>query len=892
MRSKLRSRAGKRSGVIGLLTLVVLALVPMAPAAAVQTISWTTSPPTTAVVGQQVSFTASGTANTFLGARITGCFVNFPDGNNYTNSYGGNFTIGTCSYSNRTLTTPGAYTITIGFSLSTGSTMSLTWTVNVSAPTPTVSVPSSITKTATSVEGVAVTFAASATDSYYGASSATCSPASGSVFPVGTTAVSCSATNAGGKTGSASFPVTVEKASPTLLWSPPSPVPYGTTYGDLMTAAMQATDATGTITYSRGDSTEPAPGDLLPVGADQVLTATYVPTGPAASAYRPVAVNRTVSVERAASAVAFDSETPTSAQFGDAAFSVDVEGTAGAGDVTVSAQTGSTCTVSSPSTGTSVTATVTITGAGDCVLFADQAATNHYTAAPTAQWSVTASKANPEITWTPPSVLTYGDPVSDLFDATADTPGTMTYLIDGAELAPGTVLDAGVERVVSVVFTPDRSADYTDATAIETFTVVPAPQTLTVADVDDQIYGNAPFILDVGGHGPGAVSATATGDCSVDELTVTVTNAGSCEVTVAKAATNNYTGAESVTRAFTIKRAPQTLTVGAITDKTYGAALFDLDIDGTGPGVVTATATGACTVAGLKVTVESAGDCTITVAKAATNNYTAAPAATRTFTIDPATQTLTVGAIADKTYGADPFNLDIDGTGPGVVTATATGACTVAGLRVTLERAGQCSVTVSKAAAASYSAAQSVTRTFTVNPAPVASEPPAMPAAPGPVIVTTSPNSGPTKGKTAVTITGTDFTGATSVNFGAVDARFTVKSSTTIVATSPALKKGAYDIRVTTAHGTSAQVAADRYTVRPVPKVTKASGKKSVTIRGTGFTGATSVKFGKVAVTFKVKNDTTIVVTSPRLKKGKYDVRVTTSGGTSTKVKADRYVKK
>jgi outer membrane protein OmpA-like peptidoglycan-associated protein len=54
------------------------------------------------------------------------------------------------------------------------------------------------------------------------------------------------------------------------------------------------------------------------------------------------------------------------------------------------------------------------------------------------------------------------------------------------------------------------------------------------------------------------------------------------------------------------------------------------------------------------------------------------------------------------------------------VTFTATGACSVAGTTVTLLAAGQCSLTANQAGDATYQPASSVTRTFTVTPAPAA----------------------------------------------------------------------------------------------------------------------------------------------------------------------------
>ncbi|WP_249132080.1 MULTISPECIES: Ig-like domain repeat protein [unclassified Bradyrhizobium] len=81
-----------------------------------------------------------------------------------------------------------------------------------------------------------------------------------------------------------------------------------------------------------------------------------------------------------------------------------------------------------------------------------------------------------------------------------------------------------------------------------------------------------------------------------------------------------------------------------------------------------------------------------------------------------------------------------------------------------------------------------------------------------PTVTSISPAAGPTSGGTTVIITGTAFTAATAVTFGATPATgFTVNSSTQITATSPA-GTGTVDITVTTAVGTSATSAADRFT--------------------------------------------------------------------------------
>ncbi|MBE0611948.1 MAG: IPT/TIG domain-containing protein [Dehalococcoidia bacterium] len=80
-----------------------------------------------------------------------------------------------------------------------------------------------------------------------------------------------------------------------------------------------------------------------------------------------------------------------------------------------------------------------------------------------------------------------------------------------------------------------------------------------------------------------------------------------------------------------------------------------------------------------------------------------------------------------------------------------------------------------------------------------------------PVVTSVSPASGPIG--TTIIITGTGFTGVTSVTVGGVSAAHTVNSSTQITATVPAgTPAGVVDVRVTGPGGTSANTAADNFT--------------------------------------------------------------------------------
>jgi hypothetical protein len=166
-----------------------------------------------------------------------------------------------------------------------------------------------------------------------------------------------------------------------------------------------------------------------------------------------------------------------------------------------------------------------------------------------------------------------------------------------------------------------------------------------------------------------------------------------------------------------------------------------------------------------------------------------------------------------------------------------------------------------------------------------------------PVVTSLSPTTGPIAGGTVVTITGTGFTGATSVTFGGTPAAVTAVTATTITVTAPAHTAGTVDVLVTTPSGTSANTAADNFIYTSGPTVTSISPKAGpveggtlVTITGSGFTGATSVTFGGTSVTPTVVNDTTITATSPARAAGTVDVLVVTPLGTSANTAADDFV--
>ena len=115
---------------------------------------------------------------------------------------------------------------------------------------------------------------------------------------------------------------------------------------------------------------------------------------------------------------------------------------------------------------------------------------------------------------------------------------------------------------------------------------------------------------------------------------------------------------------------------------------------------------------------------------------------------------------------------------------------------------------------------------------------------------------------------------------------------------SSARSTGVINVRVVTPVGKSAVVTADQFTYKVVaPTVTGVSptsgptaGGTPVTVRGSGFTGATQVLFGStVATHLVVVSDTEATATSPAHSAGVINVRVVTPAGKSGVVAADDF---
>jgi hypothetical protein len=150
-----------------------------------------------------------------------------------------------------------------------GNTATGTFTITVVDTTPPVlHLPGHLTAEATGPTGATVDFTTTATDLVDGTDTVSCTPASGSNFPLGTTSVDCSATDAAGNTASGSFTVTVRDTTPPVLSLPSNKTVKAT--GPAGAAVSFTASATDLVDGPVPVTCTPASGSIFKVGTTTV----------------------------------------------------------------------------------------------------------------------------------------------------------------------------------------------------------------------------------------------------------------------------------------------------------------------------------------------------------------------------------------------------------------------------------------------------------------------------------------------------------------------------------------------------------------------------------------------------------------------------------------------
>ncbi|HJV77398.1 MAG TPA: fibronectin type III domain-containing protein [Paludibacter sp.] len=380
-----------------------------------------------------------------------------------------------------------------------------------------------------------------------------------------------------------------------------------------------------------------------------------------------------------------------------------------------------------------------------------------------------------------------------------------------------------------------------------------ASQTITFANPGSQTFGTSPTLSATATSGLSVTFSTTTSDvCSITpEGVLTFKKAGSCTILADQAGNAAYIAAPTVSQTFTVNAVISgTPTIGTATAGDGQASVsFTAPVSTGGedvtytvtssPGNLTGTgATSPITVTGLS------NGTTYTFTVTATNVAGTSTASAASNSVTPiATQTITFANPGSQNFGTSPM-LSATATSGLLVTfsTTTSDVCSITPEGVlTFKKAGSCTILADQAGNAAYTAAPTVSQSFTVN-----------------AVIPGAPTIG----------TATAGDGQASVSFtapastGGADVTYTVTSSpgnlTGTGATSPITVTGlsngttyTFTVTVTNVAGTStASAVSNSVTAYSAPTVTT-DVAGDITSSGVTLKGTVAANGASTAVTFE-----------------------------------------
>ena len=489
--------------------------------------------------------------------------------------------------------------------------------------------------------------------------------------------------------------LTVLQVTPTVTWSNPAAITYGTTLGN---AQLNATASVpGSFSYA------PLAGAVLNAGLSQVLNAAFTPDD---TNYGGTTGSAGIDVNKAGQTIVFG-----------ASPAVVVNGTGtliatGGGSKSAIIFTTSTSLICSVS-GT----TVTGIAPGACTIVANQAGDANYTDAASVSKNITIGQATATVTIGNLSQTYDGTPK---YASATTTPSSLTVNLtyNGSTTAPTA---AGSYTVVGTV-----SDDNYIGSATATLTIAKATQTVSfAAPAITTVYGNADF-------GPGASASTGgvvtytSSDPAVATITsaelVHIVAAGTATITATQAGDANYLPA-SATQTLTVNKATLTVTASNAS-RAFGASdpAFSATYSGFVNGESTSAISGAPVLTSTATSTGSTGSYTITpsVGTLSAANYSFT-FASGTLAVGIASQNIVFNPLAPQVYGSANFTLTATGGlsgNPIVFTSSNTAVATVSGTTATIVGAGTATITATQAGNSNYAQA-TAQQILTINPAPL-----------------------------------------------------------------------------------------------------------------------------------------------------------------------------
>ena len=439
-------------------------------------------------------------------------------------------------------------------------------------------------------------------------------------------------------------------------------------------------------------------------------------------------------VGKGSQTITFTSTAPTNATPGGPTYTVAATGGASGNAVTftIDSSSASVCSISG--------STVSFSGAGTCVVDANQLGNVNYNAAPQAQQSFAVGKGSQTITFTstvPASAVVGGPTYTVAAAASSGLP--VSFTIDSSATSVCSISSKTVSFIAAGTCVIDAnqagSANFTAAPQVQqSFAVGKGSQTITFTSTapTNATPGGPTYTVAATASSGLAVAftidSTATSVCAISGSTVSFSATGTCVIDANQAGNANYNAAPQVQQFFGVGKTSQTITftstapagavVGGPTYTVSATASSGLTVSFT----IDSTATSVCSISGSTISFNAVGTCVINANQAGNSSFDPAPQVQQAFAVGKGSQTITFTskpprkATPGGTYTAAasassglPVIFTID--------PSATSVCSISGSTVSFISAGTCVIDANQAGDANFDAAPQAQQSFVVGKA-------------------------------------------------------------------------------------------------------------------------------------------------------------------------------
>ncbi|WOK07347.1 MBG domain-containing protein [Imperialibacter roseus] len=373
--------------------------------------------------------------------------------------------------------------------------------------------------------------------------------------------------------------------------------------------------------------------------------------------------------------------------------------------------------------------TLTVVGAGSVTITASQGGADTYRAAEDVPQVLVVDQAGQTITFEAIDKVDISVGSVQLTASASSGLDVAYSLVSGSATLSGNTLTLTGTGEVVVAADQEGDANYLEAVqVIQSFSVTDSSkqhQQIVFDQLEEQSYGGGSFELLASASSGLSVSyaSSNTAVATISGSTVTIVGAGSTEITASQLGDDSYNPADEVVRTLVVNKASQTISIDSLADVDISAGSIELTASATsgleveftlrsGPGILSENI----------LTLTGSGAIYIAADQAGNDNYAAADQVLYSFFVTETgrqAQSITFGALDEKTYGDESFEL----------TATASSELTVAysssndniasisGSTVTIVGAGSVIITASQPGNDMYEGAPDKVQLLIVNKA-------------------------------------------------------------------------------------------------------------------------------------------------------------------------------